>query len=156
MVTGDREVTTTLTVSEKDASGAQKWSLGKGKLYDVTHLPCRSARYTPGGGSCQPTNDLELQFPVRPGALQVLGSGLCPKFPGAERPHGLRISETRASTVRGFTAGVVVAGAYGMRYQRSLEPTCSCDLPLPGESMPPQTGCNKQDYAVLFVLAVAA
>mmetsp|Transcript_22060 Transcript_22060/g.41565 ORF Transcript_22060/g.41565 Transcript_22060/m.41565 type:complete len:256 (+) Transcript_22060:56-823(+) len=91
MVTGDREVTTTLTVSEKDASGAQKWELGQGKLYDVTHLPCRSARYTPGGGSCQPTTDLELQFPVRPGAV-----------------------------------------------------------------MPEQAGCTKQDYAVLFVLAVAA
>ncbi|CAE7760645.1 Capn15 [Symbiodinium pilosum] len=90
LVTGDREVTTTLTVSEKDASGAQKWSLGKGTLYDVTHLPCRSARYTPAGGTCQPTNELELEFPVRPGAV-----------------------------------------------------------------MPPQAGCNKQDYAVLFVLAVA-
>ena len=67
-MTGDREVTTTLTVSEKDASGAQKWSLGKGTLYDVTHLPCRSARYTPAGGTCQPTNELELEFPVRPGA----------------------------------------------------------------------------------------
>ena len=71
MVTGDREVTTTLTVSEKDASGVQKWSLGKGTLYDVTHLPCRSARYTPGGGTCQPTNDLELQFPVRPGTADM-------------------------------------------------------------------------------------
>ena len=68
MVTGDREVTTTLTVSEKDASGAQKWSLANGKLYDVTHLPCRSARYTPAGGECKPTTELELEFPVRPGS----------------------------------------------------------------------------------------
>ncbi len=42
MVTGGREVTTVLTV---DADGG--WKLDNGaKLYDVTHLPCRSARYT--------------------------------------------------------------------------------------------------------------
>ena len=38
-VTGDREVTTTLTV---EPGGA--WKLDAGTLYDVTHLPCRSAR----------------------------------------------------------------------------------------------------------------
>eukprot|EP00435_Cladocopium_sp_Y103_P048241 s756_g14.t1 len=58
LVTGDREVTTTLTVSEKDANGVQTWSLGdNAKLYDVTHLPCRSARYTPqGNGGCEPVS----------------------------------------------------------------------------------------------------
>ncbi|CAJ1350654.1 unnamed protein product [Effrenium voratum] len=88
LVTGAREVTTSLTVSENGT-----WQLGDGaKLYDVTHLPCRSARYTPASGAtCKPTQDLELQFPVVPGAV-----------------------------------------------------------------MPPQAGCNKQDYAVLFVIGVAA
>lgn len=92
LVTGDRKVTTTLTISEKDQNGVQKWSLGdNAKLYDVTHLPCRSARYTPeGSGSCTPTTELEVQFPV-----------------------------------------------------------------APGETMPPQPGCKKLDYAVLFILGVA-
>jgi hypothetical protein len=41
VVTSDREATTVLTVFEDGA-----WELQKGILYDVTHLPCRSARYT--------------------------------------------------------------------------------------------------------------
>ena len=50
MVSGDREVTTPLTIS---ADGS--WSLEKGTLYDVTHLPCRAARYagaTPANAYC--------------------------------------------------------------------------------------------------------
>jgi hypothetical protein len=86
VVTGDREVTTVLTVFDNG-----QWELGKGTLYDVTHLPCRSARYTPVGGagdsSCLPSGADGKNFPVKPGA-----------------------------------------------------------------SMPPVSGCNKQDYAVLFVL----
>ena len=39
LVTGDRDVTTALTVG---AEGS--WSLAEGSLYDVTHLPCRAAR----------------------------------------------------------------------------------------------------------------
>ena len=42
VVTGDREVTSILTVHNDG-----KWELSKGTLYDVTHLPCRSALYTP-------------------------------------------------------------------------------------------------------------
>jgi hypothetical protein len=66
-----------------------RWELGKGILYDVTHLPCRSARYTPQGkgGTCLPSAAERKDFPVRPGA-----------------------------------------------------------------EMPAIAGCNKQDYAVLFVL----
>ena len=41
VVTGDWEVTSVLTVREDGA-----WELEKGSLYDVTHLPCRSAQYT--------------------------------------------------------------------------------------------------------------
>lgn len=59
IVTGQREVMTTLTVGE-DGS----WSLEKGSLYDVTHLPCRAARYR--GGS--PVNAKLSDFPVTPGA----------------------------------------------------------------------------------------
>lgn len=86
VVTGDREVTTVLTVFDDG-----RWELGKGTLYDVTHLPCRSARYTPAGdgskNSCLPSRADGQNFPVKPGA-----------------------------------------------------------------PMPPISGCNKQDYAVLFVL----
>jgi len=84
VVTGDREVTTVLKVFDDG-----QWELAKGTLYDVTHLPCRSARYTPAGagGSCLPSGADGKNFPVKPGA-----------------------------------------------------------------AMPPVSGCNKQDYAVLFVL----
>ncbi len=53
LVTGDRDVTTVLTVHPKDKDGNQRWELADGAtLYDVTHLGCRSARYTPDEG-CQ-------------------------------------------------------------------------------------------------------
>mmetsp|Transcript_27315 Transcript_27315/g.42219 ORF Transcript_27315/g.42219 Transcript_27315/m.42219 type:complete len:248 (+) Transcript_27315:47-790(+) len=66
VVTGDREVTTVLTVWEDG-----RWKLQKGSLYDVTHLPCRSARYTPvekRTGTCTPSMADRKMFPVRPGA----------------------------------------------------------------------------------------
>lgn len=70
LVTGDREVTTVLTVHEPDASGSQKWELDEGTLYDVTHLPCRSARYTPESQDTvgTPGNARLSDFPVTPGA----------------------------------------------------------------------------------------
>ncbi len=93
IVTGDREVMTVLTVHPMDKDGAQRWELDDGaKLYDVTHLPCRSARYTPAtsSNSCSPAKAPQNAFRVTQGA-----------------------------------------------------------------PMPPVEGCNKQDYAVLFVIAVA-
>ena len=93
VVTGDREVMTVLTVHTTDKSGDRRWELANGaKLYDVTHLPCRSARYTPAEStdSCSPAAAQKTAFPVAPGA-----------------------------------------------------------------AMPPVEGCNKQDYAVLFVIGVA-
>ena len=89
LVTGGREVETVLTVHPD-----QRWELADGaKLYDVTHLPCRAARYKPANG----------------------GSG-------AGTPASARVS----------------------------------DFPVtPGGPMPPVTGCEKQDYAVVFVTAVA-
>lgn len=93
MVTGDREVTSVLTIHPIDKDGTQRWELDKGaKLYDVTHLPCRSARYSPvnAESSCSPSKARQTAFPVTPGA-----------------------------------------------------------------AMPAVEGCNKQDYAVLFVIGVA-
>lgn len=90
IVSGNREVTSTLTVYPKDQTGNQRWELSGGaKLYDVTHLPCRSARYTPvrRDTGCSPANAISSDFPVKPGS-----------------------------------------------------------------PMPPVSGCQKKDYAVLFVL----
>jgi hypothetical protein len=59
LVTGDRKVTTVLTILAKDKDGNQRWELADGAtLYDVTHLGCRSARYTPATAknSCSPGN----------------------------------------------------------------------------------------------------
>lgn len=67
LVTGDRKITTALTV---DQNG--NWSLDEGTLYDVTHLPCRSARYTPENVSNtvvgSPLTANQSDFPVKPGA----------------------------------------------------------------------------------------
>jgi hypothetical protein len=93
LVSGDREVTAVLTIHPKAPDGTQRWELDKGAtLYDVTHLGCRSARYTPAtrGEECSPAKAPQNAFRVAPGA-----------------------------------------------------------------AMPPVAGCNKQDYAVLFLLAVA-
>lgn len=93
LVSGDREVTAMLTIHPKAPDGTQRWELDKGAtLYDVTHLGCRSARYTPAttGGECSPAKAPRDAFRVAPGA-----------------------------------------------------------------AMPPVAGCNKQDYAVLFLIAVA-
>jgi hypothetical protein len=71
LVTGDREVTSVLTVDAPSADGRQRWALSDGAtLYDVTHLRCRSAVYTPAkeGGSCSPAAASEDDFPVAPGA----------------------------------------------------------------------------------------
>lgn len=94
IVTGNRQVVSMLTVYAADADGNQRWELENGAtLYDVTHLGCRSARYTPASGenSCSPSQAPESAFRVAPGA-----------------------------------------------------------------EMPPVAGCNKQDYAVLFIVAVEA
>jgi hypothetical protein len=86
LVTGGRQVTTVLEID-----GGGNWRLDEGKLFDVTHLPCRSARYRPipgvNGGS--PSSARLSDFPVSPGA-----------------------------------------------------------------EMPPVPGCNKQDYAVLFLIGI--
>lgn len=81
VVTGEREVTTILTVHEKDANGIQAWELAdNAKLHDVTHMPCRSARYTPLNvdGDCSPANADQSKFKVAPGSIM-------PDVPGCHR-----------------------------------------------------------------------
>jgi hypothetical protein len=78
LVTGDRIVKTTLTIHEKDAGGSQRWELAEGAaLYDVTHLRCRAARYTPdaSGKPCTPSSVSEDRFPMELGAAMPLVSG---------------------------------------------------------------------------------
>ena len=71
IVTGDREVTTVLTVHPMDKDGDQRWELdGGATIHDVTHLRCRSARYTPAmpGSPCSsPARAQKTAFPVAPG-----------------------------------------------------------------------------------------
>ena len=70
IVTGNREVVSVLTIHPADEDGAQHWELDDGAtLYDVTHLRCRSARYTSttNDGSCSPANAQMTAFPVTPG-----------------------------------------------------------------------------------------
>jgi len=70
LVTGGRMVTTGLTISQDGM-----WKLDDGNsLYDVTHLPCRSAVYTPNDNDSgigvvgSPLTANPRDFPVAPGA----------------------------------------------------------------------------------------
>ena len=73
VVTGDREAVAILTVYPKDETGEMRWELDGAKLYDVTHLPCRSARYRPAspGGTCTPSSAEVSKFPVKPGGIKA-------------------------------------------------------------------------------------
>jgi hypothetical protein len=86
LVTGDRTVTSVLTIHPKDKTGNQRWELADGAtLYDVTHLGCRSARYTPApasktanktaNNSCSPANVRTTGFPVTPGVDMPVVNG---------------------------------------------------------------------------------
>lgn len=69
LVTGGRSKTSVLTVEPKSADGTRRWHLDDGVLYDVTHLPCRSARYiVRGGEDGSPEKARRSDFPVKPGA----------------------------------------------------------------------------------------
>ena len=94
IVTGDREAVALLTIHPASNDGTQAWELDRGTtLHDVTHLACRSARYTPDTTtqSCSPGKAPQSAFRIKPGA-----------------------------------------------------------------DMPPVEGCDKQDYAVLFIVALPA
>jgi hypothetical protein len=78
LVTGDRNMTTVLTILPKDKDGNQRWELtGNATLYDVTHLECRSARYTPStsSNSCSPSNVHAKGFPVNPEVAMPVVNG---------------------------------------------------------------------------------
>ena len=78
LVTGDRKVTSVLTIHPKDKDGTQRWELADGAtLYDVTHLGCRSARYTPAkaANACSPANAPTQGFPVNPGTAMPSVNG---------------------------------------------------------------------------------
>ena len=78
LVTGDRIVQTVLTIHPKDAKGEQAWELDDGAvLYDVTHLRCRAARYTPApdGKACTPGMVDPNRFPMSPGDAMPLIKG---------------------------------------------------------------------------------
>lgn len=78
VVTGNRDAVSILTVYAPDENGHMRWDLDKGAtLHDVTHLGCRSARYTPAvaGGSCSPMNASTQMFPVEPGGVMPAVTG---------------------------------------------------------------------------------
>ena len=71
LVTGNREARAVLTIHPADDSGSRRWELNENAtLHDVTHLGCRSARYTPADGdnSCSPALAPRSAFKVRAGA----------------------------------------------------------------------------------------
>ena len=73
LVTGGRITTTILNVDNQGG-----WNLeDNAKLKDVTHLPCRSARYHPTNGG-SPLTAERSDFPVRPGAEM-------PQVPGCSK-----------------------------------------------------------------------
>jgi len=79
LVTGDREVTAVLTIHPADADGDSRWELcDHATLYDVTHLPCRAARYTSKSSEGSPANVQKDAFPVAPG-------GMMPAVEGCEK-----------------------------------------------------------------------
>ena len=78
LVTGARDATAVLTIHSADKNGDRRWDLDKGAtLHDVTHLGCRSARYTPAAGenSCSPANAPKTAFPVAPGGAMPAVQG---------------------------------------------------------------------------------
>jgi hypothetical protein len=71
LVTGGREKAATLTVNRPDSQGLQHWTLDNdANIHDVTHLRCRSGRYTPADANtaCSPAQARQSDFPVAPGA----------------------------------------------------------------------------------------
>eukprot|EP00573_Skeletonema_grethae_P005068 CAMPEP_0201694404 /NCGR_PEP_ID=MMETSP0578-20130828/6699_1 /ASSEMBLY_ACC=CAM_ASM_000663 /TAXON_ID=267565 /ORGANISM="Skeletonema grethea, Strain CCMP 1804" /LENGTH=281 /DNA_ID=CAMNT_0048180089 /DNA_START=137 /DNA_END=982 /DNA_ORIENTATION=+ len=78
LVTGGRLRTSVLTIEPADENGVKKWSLDGGVLYDVTHLPCRSALYVDEGNGGSPLNARREDFPVKPG-------GEMPQVQGCEK-----------------------------------------------------------------------
>jgi len=69
VVTGGREAVAILTVEAPADDGTQAWSLSDGaSVYDVTHLGCRAAFYTPAddNADCSPDQAPVSVFPMTP------------------------------------------------------------------------------------------
>ena len=77
-VTNGEQHFSLLTIQHPDAAGKQAWSLSNDKtIRNVTHGPCRSARYTPktGLGTCSPKDANRAAFPLKPGESPPLVRG---------------------------------------------------------------------------------
>ena len=77
-VTNGEQHFSLLTIQHPDAAGKQTWSLSDDKtIGNVTHGPCRSARYTPktGLGTCSPKDANRAAFPLKPGESPPLVRG---------------------------------------------------------------------------------
>ncbi|MEH6457693.1 MAG: hypothetical protein V7749_15300 [Cocleimonas sp.] len=77
-VTNGEEHISLLSIEKPDVEGKQAWSLSDDKtIANVTHGPCRSARYTPEGatGTCSPKDADRSVFPLKPGEAPPLVTG---------------------------------------------------------------------------------
>ncbi len=77
-VTNGEDQISLLTVEQADNNGKQAWSLSNDKtIANVTHGPCRSARYTPTNApsTCSPINANLEAFPLKPGESPPLVPG---------------------------------------------------------------------------------
>ena len=77
-VTNGEQHISLLTIEQSDTEGKQAWSLSDDKtIGDVTHGPCRSARYTPktGLGTCSPKDANRAAFPLKAGESPPLVRG---------------------------------------------------------------------------------
>jgi hypothetical protein len=82
LVTGDREITTRLTVSVDAETSETRWELDQGTLFDVTHLPCRAARYTAATSG----SGAEDEKPASTFPIEKVGAKDYPVKPGASMP----------------------------------------------------------------------
>ena len=123
-VTGGREVTTILTVHEDE-----RWELTDGaKLYDVTHLPCRAARYKPSeDGDGSPATADSGQFPVTPG-------GPMPPVRGCDKQ--------------------VCRASFASQHRRDacadLQPPLSCGRTMPSSSSRPSRQASRASFCCGF------
>ena len=77
-VTNGEKNISLLMIGKPDSMGKQTWSLSDSKtIADVTHGPCRSARYRPDGekGTCSPEYADRTAFPLAPGEAPPLVMG---------------------------------------------------------------------------------
>ena len=122
LVTGARTVTTGLTIDNEG-----NWKLDDGKLYDVTHLPCRAARYQRVEGEDGSPARVKGGFPVRPGGLM---------------PSKLiyLCHDVASSSLKFIEHQICVCSRYLCLY--SLIPKQTVDV----------AGTDKQIYSVLFII----